>query len=37
MQMNHRRTREEIKRIQAEAAERAATGKPAHIEGSRRK
>lgn len=37
MQMNHRRTREEIKRIRAEAAERTATGKPVHIEGAHRR
>jgi hypothetical protein len=31
MQMNHRRTRELIRRIQTEAAERLATGKPVHV------
>jgi len=30
MQMNHRRTRAQIRRIQTEAAERVATGKPVH-------
>ena len=30
MQMNHRRTSQQIRRIQAEAAERNATGKPLH-------
>jgi hypothetical protein len=30
MQMNHRRTRALIRRIQTEAAERLATGKPVH-------
>jgi len=31
MQMNHRRTRAQIRRIQTEAAERVATGKPVHV------
>jgi len=30
MQMNHLRTRKKIQRMKAEAAERAATGRPAH-------
>ena len=30
MQMGHRRTRDQIKRIQAENAERTSTGKPRH-------
>jgi hypothetical protein len=30
MQMNHRRTREQIQRIRTEEAGRAATGKPVH-------
>jgi hypothetical protein len=30
MQMSHRRTAQQIRRIQLEAAERAATGKPVH-------
>jgi hypothetical protein len=30
MQMNHQRTRQQITRIHAEAAERTATGKPLH-------
>ena len=36
MQMSHRRTREQIQRIQVERAERATTGKPKHIEHVRR-
>jgi hypothetical protein len=30
MQMNHRRTREQIERLKSEAAKRNATGKPVH-------
>jgi hypothetical protein len=36
MQLSHRRTRNEIRRIKFEQAKRAETGKPHHIEGSHR-